>query len=348
MSTSRRMVILADGFLDPFSAKTAFGLLRYCPDEVVAVIDTEHASENLGAALDIGVGASMPVVADISEAMPLKPTQLVLGAVFPGGQLPPSWRRTILAALDAGLDVVNGLHQRLNDDPEFASRAAATGATLRDVRVPPPTRHVGSAKARGTRGTRILTIGTDCNIGKRVTALELAKALNARGANAAFVPTGQTGVMITGRGIAIDAVVSDFVSGVVEDAVLEQGDADYIVVEGQGALVHPGFSAVTLGLMHGAVPDRMVLCHAPARRTMRNSDIEVMTCTQMIELSEAMLRPLHPGRVVGIALNCRGLDDEQAARAHEDIQSETGMVVVDPLKTGVGPLVETLLAKQKQ
>lgn len=338
----RRIVLLVDGFLDVFTAKTAVGLLRYRPDEVVAVIDSAHAGEDLVPI--VGTGAGVPIVARLAEVTNLAPNQLILGAVFPGGKLPDNWRRTILEALDAGMDIVNGLHQRLADDKEFAEAAARKGCRIEDVRTPPHVSCVGKARARQTRGKRILTIGTDCNLGKRVTALELTRALEQAGRKAAFIPTGQTGVMTVGRGISIDAVPSDFVAGVVEQAILEFADADFILVEGQGALLHPGFSAVTLGLMHGALPDYLVLCHAPARKTMRNSDIPVASCSKMIELSEAILEPLHPAKTIGISLNCHGMTDEEARAAREATAAETGLTVVDSIKTGVGPLVEWLMA----
>jgi uncharacterized NAD-dependent epimerase/dehydratase family protein len=339
-ATPRRMCLLVDGYLDVFTAKTAVGLLRYCPNEVVAVLDREKAGRNLVEI--VGIGAGVPIVESVAAAAPQKPNQLVLGAAFSGGQVPPTWRKHILDGLAAGMDIVNGLHQRLGDDAEIAAAAKALGRRIWDVRVPPPLTKVGSAKARLTKGKRILTIGTDCNLGKRVMVLELTEALRRRGLKAEFVPTGQTGVMTVGRGVALDAVVSDFVSGAVEEQVLAVGDADYILVEGQGSLVHPGFSAVTLGLMHGVLPDEMILVHAPARLNMRNTSTRVISLGEMITLSEAILRPIHPSKVVGIALNCFGMSDEDASRARENAHVETGLPVVDAFRTGVEELVDVI------
>lgn len=337
----RRILILTDGYLDIFTAKTAVGLLRYCPDEVVAVLDRKHAGENLKDLL--GVGDGVPIVDSIAAATPLRPEQFVLGVALPGGRLPEVWRNDIRQALAAGMNIVNGLHTRLNDDADLARCAAEAGRTIWDVRAVPPATEVGAGKARHTPATRVLTVGTDCNLGKRLTAMELTRELARRGAQAVFVPTGQTGVIITRRGVVIDAVVSDFVSGVVEREVLAVGDADYVVVEGQGALLHPSFSAVTLGLMHGVLPDMMILCHAPTRKTMRHADVPIPPLDEVIRLHEAILRPLHPSKIVGIALNCFDMDDPTMHRTIEEIHALTGLPVLDPVRIGVSALADAVV-----
>ncbi len=340
VNKTRRMCILTDGRLDPFNAKTAVGLLRYCPDEVVAVLDREHAGQSLVPL--VGCGEGVPVVPDIASAVPHRPDQLVLGVALPGGQLPDEWRGVLKSALEAGMDIVNGLHSRLNRDAELAAVAAQTGRRIFDLRhVSQPTT-VGTGKARHTRAKRVLTVGTDCNIGKRVTALELTRELNRRGSRAEFLATGQTGVMISGSGVIVDAVISDFVSGAIEQAVLERGDADYVVVEGQGALLHPSYSAVTLGLLHGTLPDFMVLCHAPARTTMRNTDVPRPPLNDAIALYEAIVRPIHPARVVGVALNSLGLSDAEREQVVQQTREQTGLPVVDSLRTGVAELVDVI------
>ncbi len=342
MVPKRRMCILTDGYLDVFSAKTAVGLLRYCPDEVVAVLDRAHAGESLEKL--VGVGANVPIVDSVQAALQYRPDQFVLGAVRSGGQLPEEWRATICAALAAGLDVVNGLHTRLNDDPEVARCAADAGRSIWDVRARPRPSVVGTGKARQTRAKRILTVGTDCNLGKRLTALELVADLSRRGLRAEFVPTGQTGVMIRGSGVVIDALPADFVSGVVEAAVLEHRDADYVVVEGQGALLHPSYSAVTMGLLHGVLPDFMVLCHAPTRRHMRHTDISIPPLDEIVRLHQAVLQPIHPPRVVGVALNCHGMSERQFRQALNQVRTLTGLPVVDPVRTGVADLADAVCA----
>jgi uncharacterized NAD-dependent epimerase/dehydratase family protein len=345
MVNTRRICILADGKLDVYTAKTALGLLRYCPDEVVVVLDRAHAGHDLFKL--VGTGAGVPIVDSIAAAVAYKPKQLVIGVALPGGVLPQTYRVFVLDALRAGMDVVNGLHTRLTEDEEIRRVARECGRTLWDVRDPPKIEHVGTGKARTTRAKRVLTVGTDCNLGKRVTASELVAEMRRRGIHAEFVPTGQTGVMITGAGVAIDAVISDFMTGHVEDAVLAKGDADFVIVEGQGALTHPSYSGVTLGLMHGSLPDYFVLCHAPGREFMRHTDVRVSSSQEMIQLTRMMLAPIHPAECVGVSLNCHGMDDAAAAEAFMKVARETGLPVVDSLRTGVGPLVDALVASAK-
>lgn len=342
LNQPRRMCIVTDGRFDVFTAKTALGLLRYCPGEVVAVLDRANVGKD--AAAVVGVGAGIPVVDGIPAAAKLKANQLVIGVVLPGGVLPPDYRGFVIDGMRAGMDIVNGLHTRLTQDEEFVRVAAECGRTLWDVREPPLIDHVGTGKARQTRGKRVLTVGTDCNLGKRVTASELVEELRRRGIDGRFVPTGQTGVLISGGGVAIDAVVSDFVSGVVEDAVLAAGDGDFIVIEGQGSITHPSYSGVTLALMHGALPDYFVVCHAPGRTFMRHTDVRVSSLREMIHLTEIMLAPIHPSRCIGISLNCYGMSESEAEAERRIAAEETGLPIVDSIRTGVGPLVDALIA----
>ena len=337
----RRICLLTDGRLDIFTAKTAVGLLRYCPDEVVAILDRSHAGEN--PADVVGCGDGIPIVDSIEAARTYSPNQMLIGVALPGGTLPDGWREILLGALAGGMDVISGLHERLNDDPEFSDAALKHGQTITDVRAVqrPPT--VGAAQALGTKACRILTVGSDCNLGKRVTALELVKEMKRRKLNAEFLPTGQTGVMISGRGVSIDAIISDFVSGAVEQGVLSLGDADYVIVEGQGALFHPSYSSVTLGLLHGCLPDKMILCHAPGRQTIRNLKIPMPSLAETIHLYEAAVKPIHPAKVVGISLNCHGMNDSEYKKAVSSIKQETGLPTADSIRDGVGVLVDCVL-----
>ena len=258
----RRLVILAEGNFGFHHGKTAVGVIRYGPDDVVAVIDSTQAGGNVSSILP---GHDIPIVATLDEALARdpRPDTLLIGIAPTGGKLPDSWRATILAAIRAGLDVHSGLHTFLGDDPEFAAAAAAAGTA--DRRLPPAAgpdgdRRSGAATAPGKRV--ILTVGTDCAIGKMSVALELRAAARAAGRSAAFVPTGQTGMMIEGWGAAVDRLISDFAQGTVEWMV-EEGErrGDWVIVEGQGSLDHPAYSSVTLALIHGATPQAMVLVH---------------------------------------------------------------------------------------
>ncbi len=338
----RRICILTDGHLDTFTAKTALGLLRYCPEEVVAVLDRKHVGESL---VDIvGTGADVPIVGSVEDACKLNANQLLMGVALPGGQLPDTWREFLEHGLQFGMDIVSGMHARLNDDVRFAQLAKENDCTLIDVRNPGPPPPVGSGRAVSTRAKRILTVGSDCNVGKRVTALEVAYELKKRNVNVEFFATGQTGIMISGGGVPADAVISDFLTGYIEQGVVELGDADYVLVEGQGSLLNPAFSPVTLGLIHGAMPDAMILCHHPPRKNMRATEFSVADLGESIVLHEAIMRPLHPSKVIAVSVNCFGMESAAADDAVKAISEQTGLPAVDPIRSGPTLLAETILA----
>lgn len=339
----RRVLVLTGGQLDVFTAKTAVALLRYCRDEVVAVLDAEHAGQDLAEL--VGVGGGVPIVDSVAAALPFEPDHLAIGAVFPGGVLPATWRASILEAVQAGLHVINGLHTPLGADAQLVECAARHGACLYDLRDVSREYPVGGGRAVRTRAKRILTVGSDCNLGKMLTALELVAELNRRGHRAEFVATGQTGVMVAGRGEVLDAVKSDFVAGAVEALVTEADETgcEFIVVEGQGALLHPGFSAVTLGLMHGALPDLMILCHDPSRTIMRHSQIHVPPLDRLIALHEAILEPLHASKVIGIAINGFGQSADRLSESIRAASQATGLPATDCVACGVGPLAGAVL-----
>jgi uncharacterized NAD-dependent epimerase/dehydratase family protein len=327
-----RFLILAEGELGTFSAKTAVSVMRYRPADVVAVLDSRHAGRTARELLDVPCDA--PVVATLAEALPLRPTALLIGIAPAGGQLPEAWRSIIRAAVEAGLDVVSGLHVFLADDPELAALAREKDRRLIDLRRPPEGQPIAHARARETRALRVLTVGSDCNVGKMVTALELAAAARNAGRSARFVATGQTGMLISGGGITIDRIPGDFMAGFVEQMVLEAGRADVVIVEGQGSLIHPAFSGVTAALLHGALPDAMILCHVPTRHCLRNQDVPIPSLRELIERYESFLRPLHPGRVVAVALNGAGMTDAEIDAAVRAAEAETGLPAADPVRHG--------------
>jgi uncharacterized NAD-dependent epimerase/dehydratase family protein len=265
----RRIIILAEGAFGDLPSKTAMGVIRYGPAPVVAVIDSQRAGRNVSEWL--GPGVDIPVVADLEEAIAAAgtdppPSELLLGTAPPGGRIPPAWRATLVSAIERGLDVVSGLHELISEDPELTSLASRHGVTLVDHRRAPERQHVASGRRHRAGSRVVLTVGTDCAIGKMTVALELRRAALAAGLSATFVPTGQTGIMIEGWGVSVDRVIADFVNGTAEWLV-EQAEemADWVFVEGQGAIDHPGYSAVTAGLLHGAAPHAMVLVHEPGR-----------------------------------------------------------------------------------
>ncbi|GJM27334.1 MAG: hypothetical protein DHS20C16_37490 [Phycisphaerae bacterium] len=338
----RRICILTDGHLDTFTAKTALGLLRYCPDEVVAVLDRRNVGESL---VDlVGTGKDIPIIDSIDAAQKLSANQLLMGVALPGGQLPEAWREFLEQGLQSGMDIVSGMHARLNSDERFSQLAREHGRTLFDVRNPGPPPPVGSGKAASTRAKRILTVGSDCNVGKRVTALEITRELKQRDVNVEFLATGQTGIMISGSGVPADAVISDFLTGYIERGVLERGDADYVLVEGQGSLLNPAFSPVTLGLIHGAMPDAMILCHHPPRKNMRATEYPVAGLKELIALHEAIMKPLSPSKVIAVALNCFGMASAEADDAVRAIAELTGLPAVDPIKMGPGALADAVMS----
>ncbi|HLX35120.1 MAG TPA: DUF1611 domain-containing protein [Candidatus Limnocylindrales bacterium] len=336
----RHLLILTEGQFEAHHAKTAVGVIRYGTDDVVALLDSSIAGRNVAEWLP---GHDIPAVATVADAMalPRKPDTLLIGIAPTGGKLPAAWRQTILEAIQAGLAVHSGLHTFLGDDPELSAAAAAAGTEIVDYRRPPE-RHETAIGRRHRPGKHvILTVGTDCAIGKMSVALELRKAALAQGDAAVFVPTGQTGMMIDGWGVAVDRVISDFVQGTVEWLV-EEGEArgDWIIVEGQGSLDHPAYSSVTLGLIHGATPEAMVMVHKPGMAEhdfdhLPDAHFPIARLPAFIRLHETVAGLVAPSKVVAVALNTSLIADASAAhRVIEATERETGLPTADPVRFG--------------
>ncbi len=339
--TKRRLVILAEGRLDVFGAKTAVSIVRYRKEEVVAIID----SVNAGKALEsiIGVGRGIPIVCSIEETLKLKPTALLIGIAPPGGLLPVEWRKHIIDALQNNLHIISGLHIHLGDDREFCKLAHDRKLEIWDVRKPPADIPLGAGKAKETKTLRILTVGSDCNIGKMVTSIEITNAARKRGISACFVATGQTGIMIEGSGIAVDHVISDFIAGAAEKLVLDRSQYQLLSIEGQGAVVHPAYSGVTVGLLHGSAPQGLILCHQPTRKTLRHfPNFPILPLPYLIEVYEKLSQPLHPCNVLGISLNCFGMSDRDALQEIQKVEKETKLPCTDPIKFGVDKFVDVI------
>lgn len=345
----RRLALLAEASFTPTDAKTAVGVLRYRPEEVVAVIDSTRAGQTAQACA--GVGGDIPVVRDVAEAASRGADALLIGVAPQGGGLPDAWRSLVRDAVARGWDVLSGLHTFLADDAELAALAATSGARFHDARRPPPELPVAAGRAVAVDALVALTVGTDCNVGKMTAALEIVNALKAAGVPAAFVATGQTGMFVADSGVAVDAVPADFIAGAVEEEVLAAArDAEVVVVEGQGSLFHPGYSGVTLGLLHGAAPSAMVLCHATARDRMRvSSDAEwpLPSLEATRRACEAAAAWVKPCPVVGVALNTLGLDEPRARAACEAARRETGLPATDPVRFGAAPLAGALLERRR-
>lgn len=314
-------------------AKTAYGLRDWCGQDVLGEWSLPQASVTLG----------IPRLSP-AEAAGQGAGSIVVGVAAVGGALPASWLPELEAALDAGLDVVSGQHTRLTEFPTLVQAAARSGSRLIDVRHSDQVFPAGTGRRR--TGKRVLTVGTDCALGKKYTALALTQALQAQGISATFRATGQTGVMIAGEGVAIDAVVSDFVAGAAEQLSPDNAPDHWDVIEGQGALFHPAYAGVTLGLLHGSQPDALVLCHDPARST-----IEGYPNHPIPELKEAIRRYVEAGqltnpgvRCVGVSINSSSLTDAEWAGYAKGLTEQLGLPVVDPMRGGVAALANGLLA----
>jgi uncharacterized NAD-dependent epimerase/dehydratase family protein len=341
--SDRRILILAEGRFGVLDAKTATCVIRYAPDEVVAVLDSATAGRTTDQVL--GFGRAIPIVATLEDGLALGPDTFLIGVAPRGGRLPEAWRAMVKGALEAGLEVVSGLHTFLGDDAELAEVARRSGATIRDLRRVPDDLPVASRKASDVEATVVLTVGTDCNVGKMTASVELAAAARRMGFAAAFAPTGQTGLFLGGKGLVVDRVIADFIAGAAETIVLDNAPGqDFVFVEGQGSLLHPGYSGVTLGLIHGSQPDAMVLVHQPTRLRTLNDEIEIMPLPDWIELHERIAGYLKPAPVVAVAINGYDLDEAAAREWGERITAETGLPAVDPVKFGAEPLIEAVLA----
>jgi uncharacterized NAD-dependent epimerase/dehydratase family protein len=317
----------------PTDAKTANGLRDWCRDDVVGEWSLPTAT------ITTGLPRLSPADASRHGA-----GSLVIGIASVGGALPDAWLPDLHAAIEAGLDIVSGMHTRLTSFPSLVRAASEHGVALRDVRH--ADRTFPAATGRRRTGRRVATVGTDCALGKKYTALALTRALQARGTAATFRATGQTGIMIAGGGIPMDALVADFLAGAAEALSPDADPAHWDVIEGQGSLLHPAYAAVTLGLLHGSQPDAIVLCHAPERLKIEEYDDYPIP-----PLPEVIDDYLRAGRLtnraircVGISINSSSLDDAGWQRYRADLERELRLPVCDPLRGGVEPLVDALLA----
>jgi uncharacterized NAD-dependent epimerase/dehydratase family protein len=345
-----RVAVLAhEGF--PERAKTALGVLRYADYEVVAVLDREIAGGGHGWQTDYTVSdfvdddrvQDAPIVGRADEAPSFD--TLVIGIAPIGGGFDRSWREDVERALKSGADVVAGLHYHLNDDEEFVELAGEHGAGLWDVREPPDDLSVSDGSARDVDATVVGTVGTDCSTGKMTTTCELVRAARDRGIDAAVVPTGQTGILVSGWGIAVDRAISDFTAGAVERMVeAAAADHDLLVVEGQGSLVHPAYSGVTTSILHGAMPEALVLCHEAGRNAVHGYELfPIPPAGTVADLYESLTWAVAPSEVVAGALNTRELDADAAGTAVTEYSDELGVPAADPVRDGAEALVKAVL-----
>jgi uncharacterized NAD-dependent epimerase/dehydratase family protein len=342
-TVERRLVILAEGNFGFHHGKTAMGMIRFGHDKVVAVIDSTQAGHNVREWLGDSGRNDIPIVGTLNDALGFLPkaNALLIGIAPTGGKLPDDWRPVILAAIRSGLDILSGLHTFLSDDPELAEAARTSGVRLIDFRRPPERMDTAVGR-RHLPGKRVLlTVGTDCAIGKMSVALELRRVAQAAGRSVVFVATGQTGMMIEGWGVTVDRVAADFLQGTVEWLV-EDGESrgDWVIVEGQGSLDHPAYSSVTLGLIHGSTPHAMVMIHKPG---MADHDFDhlpevrfpIAPLRPFIAAHETVAGLVAPSKVVAVALNTSLIaDDDEARRIIVATAAETGLPCDDPVRFG--------------
>jgi uncharacterized NAD-dependent epimerase/dehydratase family protein len=298
----RRLLILADGFTaDPHHGKTGRGVMRYRPEVVVAILDSESDAKEY---------EGFPLVRTVGDAMAYEPTAALVGVATAGGRFPPAWRELLKECIAAGLDIENGLHEFLTRDPEMVELAREHGVELRDLRKAPDGLNVPTGENLTHGSTSILMVGSDCAIGKMTVALELDRGARERGIRSEFIPTGQTGIAIAGWGLSVDAVVSDFVAGAAEGLVLEgvRRGGEVLFVEGQGSLLHPAYSGVTLGLLHGSAPHAYVLCHKADERFVDGDErFPIPPLSELVALHERISLIARPAKVLAVALNTPGI-----------------------------------------
>ncbi len=335
---SQQLVILTDGHSDPHTAKTACSVLRYRSADVVAVLDSTQCGKTAQQVL--GVGGQIPVVASLDDAAAAN--TLLIGIAPPGGKIPKAWRGVVLEAIGRGMDVVSGLHDFLNDDAEFAGAAREHGVKLVDVR---RNSEKEIARRSGLRNecVRVHTVGHDCSVGKMVTSIEVTNELKRRGHDAKFVATGQTGIMVEGDGVPVDCVVADFVSGAIERQVLKHQHHDFLLIEGQGSLVHPSYSSVSLGLLHGCSPHGLILCYEIGRdRVTGIPEMLVPPLAEIKRLNEIMANVMQPCKVIGISMNGRLVSPEQAKQEQSRVREEFGLPVCDIFRDGPSGLADAV------
>jgi uncharacterized NAD-dependent epimerase/dehydratase family protein len=335
MDIAKPYLLFLGDVQDQLAAKTAQGVVDWRPEWCDGQLRLPGCKADTG----------LPDMT-IAEAVAKGAKTMIVGIANAGGVLPGHWVKEIVAALEAGLDVATGLHQRLGAIPDIAAAAERNGRKLHDIRFSDVTFATGKGTKR--RGLRLLTVGTDCSVGKKYTALAMEREMRRRGLNAEFRATGQTGVLISGRGVAIDAVVADFISGAAEWISPENDSDHWDVIEGQGSLFHPSFAGVTLGLLHGAQPDAFIVCHEPARTTMRGVNHPLPEIRQVIDRTILEGQLTNPAiSCIGIAVNTENLGEAEAMACLAETGKTHGLPCVDPIRTGVGPLVDELVRRYR-
>jgi len=335
----RRIIILTEGHTEPHAGKTASCVIRYRGQDVAALLDATQAGKTSGDLLGAG---NVPIVSKLDDVPDAN--TLLLGIAPPGGKIPPSWRAIILDAISRRkMDVISGLHDFVGDDPEFSAAAKKSGVTIHDVR---KNTEKTIARRKGLRPDclRVHTVGHDCSVGKMVVSVEVTNGLKKRGHDAKFIATGQTGIMVEGDGLPLDCIVADFVSGGAERLVLENQHHEIVVVEGQGSLVHPSYSGVTLSLLHGCAPHALILCYEVLRETVTGVEsVKIPPLAEIKRLYDVMSNIHQPCKIIGIGINSRRVSKDEAARERERVKGEFGLPACDVFRDGPDELVDAVL-----
>jgi uncharacterized NAD-dependent epimerase/dehydratase family protein len=335
----QRIVLLTEGFTEPETAKTAASVLRYRREDVVAILDSTQAGRTAEELLE--TGGDVPIVASLDE-IELADT-LVLGIAPPGGKLPDTWRPTILTAISRGMDIVNGLHHFLVDDAEFVQAAERHNVELKDLRRNNES-DIAQRKDLNDKCLRVHTVGHDCTVGKMLTAIELTRGLKLADHDAKFVATGQTGILVSGDGIPMDRVISDFVNGAAERLVRENQHHEMMIIEGQGSLAHPSYSGVTLGMLHGFFPHALIMCYEVGRQWTKGVEhVPVPPLAKIFELYETMASIWRPCPVIGISMNSRLVDEAAADEEVVRMEKQFGIPVCDVVRHGPKKLIDAIV-----
>jgi uncharacterized NAD-dependent epimerase/dehydratase family protein len=336
---SRRIIILTEGHTEPHAGKTAACVIRYRGQDVVALLDSTQHGKTSGDLLGVG---NVPIVGKLDDAPDAN--TLLLGIAPPGGKIPPPWRAIILDAIARRkMDVISGLHDFVGDDPEFSAAAKKTGVSIHDVR---KNTEKTIARRKGLRPDclRVHTVGHDCSVGKMVVSVEVTNGLKKRGVDAKFIATGQTGIMCEGDGLPIDCIVADFVSGAAEKLILQNQHHEVVVVEGQGTLIHPSYSGVTLSLLHGCAPQALIMCYEVGRdRVTGVESVKIRPLGEIMRMYDVMSNVHQPCKIIGIGINSRRVSAAEAAKERERVKSEFGLPACDVIRDGPDELVEAVI-----
>ncbi len=335
---NRKIAILTEGKSNPHVGKTARNLMLYKPEEVVAVIDSTQVGKTAQELFNSG--NNIPVVASVDD---VDADTLLVGIATPGGVLPPELKKIVIQAVNKGMNIISGLHEYLSDDPEITELAKVKNATIWDVRKNDE-HDVVHRKNINENCFRLHTVGNDCSLGKMIVSYELSKSLNDAGCDAKFCATGQTGIVLEGEGVPIDNVIGDYINGAAEKLVLKNQHHEMILIEGQGSLVHPRYSGVTLGLLHGCQPHAMIMCYEMGRTHIHGVDgFEIPPLKKVISLYEQMASVMNYSEVIGIAVNTRKFGEDEARAEIERVSDEFNLPATDVIRFGTKPLVDAII-----